>query len=254
MKRRVQTDSVESFARVEGSPGEAPRITGLLRTLWPLFILFAVAGYLLRAALPSPVVSRTVIGFLFLLLACAFGYFIFWSESRLRQYIKGARGEESVARILGFLPSSYRIFHGVALPRRGLLNRSINLDHVIIGPTGLYVVETKNWSGRITVEAGAVLYNGVEPDRPPLDQVRAAADALQVDLSDLLRAGVEVRPVLCFASSNVGGKATGASGVIICRADTLCERITDTVETPVPQEVQRQAARYLEELMGHEGV
>ena len=44
----------QRYARIVGSPGVRVRMAGLLRTQWPLLIVVALAGYLLRAALPHP--------------------------------------------------------------------------------------------------------------------------------------------------------------------------------------------------------
>ena len=50
------------FARVYGSPGEAPRVLGLLRAFWPLLLICLIVGYLLRAALPVPALEPTHVG------------------------------------------------------------------------------------------------------------------------------------------------------------------------------------------------
>jgi len=56
----------------------------------------------------------------------------------------GAEGEEIVERILGQLNRSYRVVHDVVLPRtRG------NIDHVVLGPNGVFIIETKNHNGAI---------------------------------------------------------------------------------------------------------
>ena len=40
------------------------------------------------------------------------------------------------------------VYNDVNLPgKRG------NIDHVVIGPTGIYVIETKNYSGRYRIKA-----------------------------------------------------------------------------------------------------
>ncbi|MCY4131184.1 MAG: nuclease-related domain-containing protein [Nitrospira sp.] len=66
----------------------------------------------------------------------------------------GAEGEERVARELSNLPDSYTVINDYRLEfsppvyDRNNNDRiySIQVDHVVVGPTGLYLVETKNWS------------------------------------------------------------------------------------------------------------
>ena len=59
----------DSHARVFGSPGERARLAGLVRATWPIFVVIAAGGYLVRAALPLPRLGSTAVGVLFLLLA-----------------------------------------------------------------------------------------------------------------------------------------------------------------------------------------
>jgi len=54
----------------------------------------------------------------------------------------GAKGEESTIRVLRNLDPSYKIVHDVFLP-----GDTQNIDHVVIGPTGTFVIETKNHNG-----------------------------------------------------------------------------------------------------------
>jgi len=66
----------------------------------------------------------------------------------------GAEGEERVARELSRLPDMYTVINDYRLefspPVYDKNNDdrifSIQIDHVVVGPTGLYLVETKNWS------------------------------------------------------------------------------------------------------------
>lgn len=66
----------------------------------------------------------------------------------------GAEGEERVARELSNLPDTYTVINDYRLEfSQPIYDRnnddriySIQVDHVVVGPTGLYLVETKNWS------------------------------------------------------------------------------------------------------------
>jgi hypothetical protein len=74
-----------------------------------------------------------------------------------------------------------------------------NIDLVLIGPPGVFVVDAKNWSGRIEVRDNVVRQN----DRPRpgvLDQARRQALVVASMLEDLRPSAsvVPVRPVTCF--------------------------------------------------------
>ncbi len=232
-----------SYAQVVGSPGEKPRFAGFIRAIWPLMILLFAGGYLVRAALPVPELNRMQTGMFLFLLCGVLAYFILWSEKRLADFVKGARGEETVARILALLPSDYRVIHGLNLPGRHAVDLS-DYDHVVIGPSGVFVVETKNWSGRITVEHGKVLYDGQEPTRSPIDQVKSAALALERTLKEACEADIHVQPLLCFAGENFSKGIAGMSGVVICVPKTLLEVIGE-MEEQMPDAIRERVASYL---------
>lgn len=67
---------------------------------------------------------------------------------------KGAAGEKSVAHTLSKLPEEFRVLNDVKTPTG-------NLDHVVIGPTGVFVIETKNCRGMIGADGkGELTLNG----------------------------------------------------------------------------------------------
>lgn len=216
----------QDYADIHGSPGTQPRLTGLFRCLWPLALLLIASGYLLRAALPQPGMAPTTVGFFLLILAGLFAWFISRSQRRMQAYIKGALGEETTARHLALLPASFTVFHGL---EAGPGAKGTDLDHVVIGPTGLFVVETKNWSGKITLEEGSILYNGHTPSRPPLEQVKRNASLLEKKLCEAMDATIEVRPILCFANGDLQPERIGSSGVEVCNTNSLHQVLNDRV-------------------------
>lgn len=63
-----------------------------------------------------------------------------------RDKIKGAVGERGVARKLAELGGEYRVWNDVLLCRD---NYSSQIDHVVLSPYGIFVIETKNYQGWI---------------------------------------------------------------------------------------------------------
>ncbi|AUB58791.1 nuclease [Methanobacterium sp. MZ-A1] len=66
---------------------------------------------------------------------------------------KGLEGEKMVADYLNTLPKDYFVYNDVKLPGKGG-----NIDHIVIGPTGVYVIETKNYSGKYRIKGDQWLY------------------------------------------------------------------------------------------------
>jgi hypothetical protein len=72
---------------------------------------------------------------------------------------KGAVGEAVVALILNDFPDDYYVIHGLATPQG-------DLDHVAVGPTGVYLIDTKNWKGIVSSDGkGELLVNGKPTER-----------------------------------------------------------------------------------------
>ena len=68
-------------------------------------------------------------------------------SSKYVKYRKGIRGEIEVERALKALNDSYILINNVRLP-----NGNGNIDHVVIGPTGIFAIETKNIRGNFICE------------------------------------------------------------------------------------------------------
>ena len=221
--------NIARFAKVYGSPGQGPRTLGPLRVFWPLVPICLAAGWLVHAALPVPQISISTAGLLFVLLAVALAVFIGWSAQRLRSFLKGAEGEETVARILSFLPASHTVFNDLQLDPGGPA-----FDHIVVAPAGIFVIETKNWSGEITFQNGMALCNGKAPSRPPLKQVKEEAAALLDHLSSAGCPAAPVYPVICFVGNRPQDGLANVGGVRICTETDLRTLFENILETPLP--------------------
>lgn len=96
-------------------------------TLLGVFILLIGILGLLQLSLLALLV---IVG----LIICKYG----WSKRRI--WSKGAKGEKIVAKKLNKLPKKYTAIRDVKIPNLGG-----DIDHVVVGPTGIYVIETKNY-------------------------------------------------------------------------------------------------------------
>lgn len=61
----------------------------------------------------------------------------------------GAQGEDATLKMLTKLPDSYIILNQLLIPARGARSGLSELDFVVVGPNGLFVVEVKNNNSRI---------------------------------------------------------------------------------------------------------
>lgn len=229
-------ESISSrFARVYGSPGEAPRVLGLLRAFWPLLLICYAAGYLVRAWFPFPELSVSQVGVLFFLVAVAAAILLAWGDRRLGNFLKGAKGEEWVAHELAFLGPEYAVFNGLRLS-----GGAENFDHIIVGPVGVFVVETKNWKGSVEFRDGKLYAEGKEPSRPPLKQVKSATAELVGCFDDAGCGDIPVHSVLCFLGTKLPEEIMNVNGVVVCAGQCLVDVLQETFDEPVPESLRSQ--------------
>jgi hypothetical protein len=118
--------------------------------------------------------------------ACALVIVAIWrirvGISNLEQVKLGLRGERYVGQFLQneLLPKGYWVIHDIPFDNGG---NPFNVDHAVIGPTGVYAVETKTRSkprgdAKIAYDGKQILVCGHRPDRDPIAQAEANARAL----------------------------------------------------------------------------
>jgi hypothetical protein len=121
--------------------------------------------------------------------------------SKLRSYRLGFAGELFVASFLDELrETGYKIFHDFALPNQG------NIDHIAVGPTGVFAIETKTRrkkaEGKTNQREHEVIFNGKLlrfPNGTTMDgieQCKRQAEVLSRWLYPRLRRKQFVFPVL----------------------------------------------------------
>ena len=78
-------------------------------------------------------------------------------------FLTGAQGEEYVIEALTRLPDEYHVINGIQLRFTRALSwrkyneciRACRIDHIVAGPTGIFLLETKNWKKRFDAGAGS---------------------------------------------------------------------------------------------------
>ena len=111
-----------------------------------------------------------------------------------RSWATGAKGEALTGRALEEL----KIEGFVILHDRRIPGSSANIDHIVIGPPGVVVVETKSCSGQLRIRGNDVYLRGYRRTSETAEQARREALAVTVALADELeRWRLKVRPILC---------------------------------------------------------
>jgi len=104
-------------------------------------------------------------------------------------WLRGAQGEALVAWYLRDLPNTWHVFNNVELWKQG------DLDHVLIGPGGLFCISTKANRGLYTVAPGGKYsLNGQETDH--IHEAQRLAMELKDRLQGILGDVPWIQPVL----------------------------------------------------------
>jgi hypothetical protein len=117
----------------------------------------------------------------------------------------GAEGERRVAEVLADA-SDIEVLHDRLVPGKG----GANIDHIVVGPSGVFVVDAKKYSGRIEVrDVGGMfqtdfrLYVAGRDHTKTVDAVLGQVEVVRTALADDF-AAVPVRGVLCFIGCDWG--------------------------------------------------
>lgn len=150
---------------------------------------------------------------------------------------RGAHGERKTAEQLDRLAD-----HGFVL----LYDRLVpggrgNIDALAIGPSGVFVIETKNLKGKVEVRQDA-LFVADQPRQTYVEQVYRQALATQVALSELLNPlRLTVTPVLCIHGGQLPRFEHAVAGVLLVGGRQLGPSIGARPTLLEPDQVQRLA-------------
>ena len=130
---------------------------------------------------------------------------------------KGAVGERATAHALTVLPpAEWTVLHDVRWPGR----RFANIDHVVVGVGGVFIIDSKHWSGRVDVRDGVLRQNGFRREREVAgvaDSALAVAEAVP-GLDPRL-----VKPVLCLVTHEQ--VVSQSHEVLVCSTATLAAQL-----------------------------
>ncbi len=143
---------------------------------------------------PHPIMASIV--------AIPFVVYAIYQLIKLKNQIKklklGRDGERAVGQFLeGLRAQGHRVFHDI-------VGEGFNLDHVVIGENGVFVIETKTYSKPVKGKAlikfngSQITIDGYNSDDKILTQARAQASWLTKVIKDSTGKDISVKPVIVF--------------------------------------------------------
>nr|WP_024126513.1 nuclease-related domain-containing protein [Streptomyces sp. FR1]AHE39132.1 NERD domain protein [Streptomyces sp. FR1] len=138
----------------------------------------------------------------------------------------GAAGERRTARLLFPLTWTrrYAVLHDRAVPKS-----RANLDHLIVGRSGLIYVDTKNWTSvtsKVRVKSNGQLWYGDYSQGPAVATVRWEAEQVRRVL------GWPVHAVIAVHGARVPGGRIHLDGVTVVQARDLRRYIRSLPDAP----------------------
>ncbi|GAA3488561.1 nuclease-related domain-containing protein [Streptomyces cremeus] len=116
--------------------------------------------------------------------------------SHLDTWRTGYRGEQLVGAELARLTShGWHVLHAVPLPRE------VDIDHLLIGPGGVFSINTKRHPDKVVWVGNDAVRINHGPPHPYLRKSRAEARRVQRVLTRYCDVAVQVQPVLVFVGT-----------------------------------------------------
>jgi nuclease-like protein len=127
---------------------------------------------------------------------------------------RGAAGERRTAHLLAVLERDrWMVLHDLAVP-----GSQANLDHLVIGPGGVFVIDSKQYRGRLQLDPSGQLWHGRYPLAPTLRAVSFEADQAAQVLPD---PGMAVVPIVAVHGAQVPWGKVVTDGVPVLPARHL---------------------------------
>src|SRR3954447_24232525 len=148
-----------------------------LRSRWPVIVLVGLLGAMGGAVLASVVHTQTV---LFMTLGAALPVLkLITTPQHIDAWRSGAEGERAVGAMLDKLHTA----GVVALHDRRVPGRRTNIDHIAVSPGGVFVIDTKNVTGKVSPTRNGIRVAGRSRD-PMVPAVQGQMAVVRQALDD----------------------------------------------------------------------
>ncbi|TQO22738.1 J domain-containing protein [Paramicrobacterium agarici] len=109
------------------------------------------------------------------------------APSEIKHALADALAEEATARALGDLGMGYTVWHGVATERGSdtwvvdadaAASDTRKIDHVVLGPSGLFAVQSEDWGAPARPRRGDLISEGLAKGEKPVHALATRAKAV----------------------------------------------------------------------------
>ncbi len=166
-------------------------------------------------------------------------------RGKLRSLRQGEEGERIVAQAIeqDLIPQGYVVFHDVPLEKDG---RNFNVDHLLVGPNGIFAIETKNYtkpgkgSPEVKYDGKTILWCGKHhTECDEIGQSMSVAQSAKKLIDELTGLSVFVQPVLCAVGWYANSTNLYGHPVLLVMEKTLRSTIPKVPAKRALTEVER---------------
>lgn len=146
----------------------------------------------------------------------------------------GEQGEENVEYALKWLPKKYKTvfkgFDGIVLRDFKVSDETQEIDHIAVGPNGVFVIETKYYKGNITIDSwgnwSREVDGEIESLKNPIQQVDRH-HMIVTSILDGIVAEEDIHDIICLSYDSCTVSGVDNSPIPVVKVDVLGRCITD---------------------------
>lgn len=153
----------------------------------------------------------------------------------------GKKGEAEVEYALKWLDKKYTVLHReekIKIQNIKFIDEAQEYDHIVVGPTGVILIETKAYSGEIEIDKAGNWKRNKNGEWigavNPVQQIRRHEKLIRSFIPE----DIPIKSYICLANSKVVITGTENSIIPIVKSDLLVERIENTKSEKILSEQQ----------------
>lgn len=149
----------------------------------------------------------------------------------------GEKGELNVEYALKWLPKEYSLViknsnHKIFLKDTKISNEKQEIDHIVVGPNGVFSIETKYLKGNIKIDSNGNWSRVVEDDKiegikNPIQQVDRHHLIISSVLSDIVK-DEDIHDIICLAYDTCTIEGVENSEIPVVKCDMITRHIIKT--------------------------
>ena len=189
------------------------------------FVFLALVMIMGCASHVSPMLRFIVPGILLCCTTLLFAACYLYSsdiQSNSKNKVDDKSEQSNLSNILSLLPSDYAVLNDFD-------SLDMMINHIVIGPTGIYVIDVKNLRGGIERKGDVLLLNHKRSISDYIANVKKQAEYLRAIFKIFGGTKKVIKPVLCFSHAYVNLMSRGEfDGVLVTSAKDIVTHITES--------------------------